>query len=84
MLAAVFYQDANQTNMWNITEADKKYYERREQEETKHRRALSKAAYRGEVSVEWHKHNTLTAATLPEFKKAMKKADKDWDVANGS
>jgi hypothetical protein len=35
------------------------------------------------VSVEWHKHNTLTAATLPEFKKAMKKADKDWDVANG-
>ena len=70
--------------MWNTTEADKKYYERREQEEIKHRRALSKAGHRGEVSVEWHKSNTLTATTLPEFKKVMKQADKDWEVANGS
>ena len=70
--------------MWNIPESDKQYYERREQEEIKRRRALSKAAHRGEVSVEWHKHNTLTPATLPEFKKEMKKANKEWDVANGS
>ncbi len=70
--------------MWYITESDKKYYERREQEEITHRRALSKAAYRGEVSVEWHKHNTLTSATILEFKKAMKQADKEWEVINGS
>ena len=43
--------------MWNLSETDKKYYERREQEEIKHRRALSKAAHRGEVSVEWHNTN---------------------------
>ncbi len=65
-----------------MTESDKKYYEAREREEAKRRRALSKAAYRGEVSVEWHKHNKLTPQTLPEFKKAMKMADKEWDALN--
>lgn len=65
--------------MWNISETDKRHYELREQEESKRRRALDKATYRGEVSVEWHKTNKLTADTLPEFKKAMKKADKDWE-----
>jgi len=68
--------------MWNQTENDRLYYERREQERIMHRRALSKAAHRGEVSAEWNKHNTLTPATLGEFKKAMKKADKDWEAAN--
>jgi len=65
--------------MWNQSESDKRYYERKEQENIKHRRALSKAAYRGEASVEWHKNNSLTAATLPEFQKAMKQADKEWE-----
>ncbi|MFZ4705578.1 MAG: hypothetical protein ACOYMF_06165 [Bacteroidales bacterium] len=65
-----------------MTESDRKYYFAREREEAKRRKALSKAAYRGEVSVEWHKTNQLTAATLPDFKKAMKKADKEWESLN--
>ena len=65
-----------------MTESDKKYYESREIHEAKRRKALSKANYRGEVSVEWHKTNQLTSETLPEFKKAMKKADKEWDSIN--
>jgi len=68
--------------MWNLTEEDKRYYERKEQEDIKHRRALSKAAYRGEVSVEWHKTNKLTAKTFPFFKEVIKEADKDWEAAN--
>jgi hypothetical protein len=68
--------------MWNITESDKKYYEAREHENAKRAKALSKAAYRGEKSVEWHKTNQLTPVTLPDFKKAMKKADKEWDSLN--
>ena len=71
--------------MWNVTEKDNRYYELREQEEAKKRRALSKASYRGEMSVEWHKHNKLTPDTLAEFKKEMKKADKVWEASqNGS
>ena len=65
-----------------MTESDKKYYEAREREEGKRRKALSKAAYRGEKSVEWHENNQLTPQTLPDFKKAMKKADKEWDSLN--
>ena len=62
-----------------MTESDRKYYEAREREDAKMAKALSKAAYRGEKSVEWHKTNQLTAATLPDFKKAMKQADKEWE-----
>ena len=65
-----------------MTESDRKYYEAREREDAKRAKALSKAAYRGEKSVEWHKTNQLTAATLPDFKKAMKQADKEWDSLN--
>ena len=65
-----------------MTESDRKYYEARERKEAKTRKALSKAAYRGEVSLEWHKTNELTATTLPEFKKVMKKADKYWEYLN--
>ena len=65
-----------------MTESDRKYYESRERERANHARALSKAAYRGEKSVEWHKCNQLTAATLPDFKKAMKQADKEWESLN--
>ena len=65
-----------------MTESDRKYYEAREREDAKRAKALSKAAYRGEASVEWHKSNQLTVATLPEFKKAMKKADNEWDSLN--
>jgi hypothetical protein len=65
-----------------MTESDRKYYEAREREDAKRAKALSKAAYRGEKSVEWHKTNQLTAATLPDFKKAMKQADKEWESLN--
>jgi len=62
-----------------MTESEFKYYEARRREEAARIRTLSKANYRGEKSVEWHKINQLTAATLPEFKKAMKQADKEWE-----
>jgi hypothetical protein len=65
-----------------MTESDKKYYEARERENEKRAKALSKANYRGEVSVEWHKTNVLNAQTLPAFKKAMKDADKEWERLN--
>jgi len=67
-----------------MTESDKKYYEARAREDDKRKRSLSKANYRGEASVEWHKTNTLTPETLPEFKKAMKKADKEWESLNSN
>lgn len=65
-----------------MTESDRKYYEAREREGTERAKALSKAAYRGEKSVEWHKTNQLNAVTLPDFKKAMKQADKEWEYLN--
>ena len=68
--------------MWNITEADKKYYDARDRENAKRAKALSKSAYRGEKAVEWHKTNKLTPETLAEFKKEMKQADKEWDSLN--
>lgn len=68
--------------MWNQTESDKKYYEARERENIKRAKALSKAAYLGEASLEWHKNNKLTIETLSEFKKAMKQADKKWVYLN--
>ena len=65
-----------------MTESDRKYYEAREREDAKRAKSLSKINYRGEVSVEWHKKNRLTHQTLPEFKKAMKRADKEWERIN--
>ena len=65
-----------------MTESDRKYYEAREREDAKRAKALSKAGYRGEKSVEWHKTNQLTPKTLPDFKKAMKQADKEWESLN--
>ena len=67
-----------------MNQSDQQYYEARRREEIKHARALSKAAYRGEKSLEWHKANQLTPTTLPAFKKAMKEADKEWDKLNAS
>ena len=65
-----------------MTESDKKYYEAREREDAKRARVLSKANYRGEKSVEWHKTNTLTPQTLPIFQAAMKAAEKEWERLN--
>ena len=49
----------------------------------KHRRALSKAQYRGEVAEEWYRAgNKLTNETMFEFRKFMKQADKEWEKAN--
>ena len=66
----------------NMNQSDFKYYEARAREDAKIARSLSKAAYRGEKSVEWHKTNTLTSETLADFKKAMKQADKEWESNN--
>lgn len=41
--------------------------------------AFAKARNRGEASVKWHETNKLTPETLPAFKAAMKKADKEFD-----
>lgn len=65
-----------------MNDSDKKYYENREAERQRHALALSKAAYRGEKAVEWHKTNKLTATTIAEFKKAMKQADRECESAN--
>lgn len=62
--------------MWNQSESDKKYYEARARETERHNKALEKARIRGEASVEWHKHNILTAETLEDFKKFIKNAEK--------
>ena len=62
-----------------MEKSDKEYYEARQREREKHLRALSKAENRGNASVEWHKTNKLTHETLADFKKAMKKADKEWE-----
>lgn len=59
---------------------DQEYYKRLAARNEYHRMAVSKAAYRGEKSVEWHKTNILTPETLPAFKKAMKQADKEWEA----
>lgn len=65
-----------------MNQSGKKYYESRERHDNKVKLSMSKANYRGHASVEWHKTNQLTAATLPDFKKAMKKADKEWETLN--
>jgi len=40
-----------------MTESDKKYYKNREIESQKQKKLISKANYRGEASVRWHKTN---------------------------
>ena len=61
---------------------DKEYYEMKEAQRIKHLRALSKARYRGEMSVEWHIYNKLTKDTQADFNRLMKSADKEWEEAN--
>jgi hypothetical protein len=63
-----------------MTESDKKYYDALERQREKHIRAISKAKYRGEKSVEWHEDHQLTPETLLDFKKVMKEADKEWEI----
>ena len=63
-----------------MKETDQKYYERKAIREAKHRNILNKASNRGQVAVEWYKHNILTKETLPSFQRAMKEADKKWEA----
>jgi len=65
-----------------MTESDKKYYKNREIESQKQKKLISKANYRGEASVRWHKTNSLTTSTIDDFKKTMKNADKEWEFLN--
>jgi len=41
--------------------------------------AVDKAKNRGIIAEQWMKDNKLTAETMPEFKRLMKKADKDFE-----
>jgi ribosomal protein S12 methylthiotransferase accessory factor YcaO len=65
-----------------MKQSDRKFYEAREREDIKRAKTMSKANYRAEKSVEWHKTNQLTPETANNFKKEMKKADKEWESLN--
>ena len=68
-----------------MIESDKKYYERKEHQDIKHRRAISKAQQRGEISKAWFDAgNKLTPKTKPEFDYLMKESDKQWETANAT
>jgi len=41
--------------------------------------ALAKARNRGKIAEEWFKKNELTPQNMVEFKKLMKKADKEFN-----
>lgn len=58
---------------------DTEYYRRKSIDDARHKKARSKAKNRGNVSVQWHKTNKLTADTLSDFKRAMKQADIEWE-----
>ena len=62
--------------------SDEKYYEAQERHKQKHDLASAMAQNRGKASIEWHKENRLTPETLPLFKTAMKKADKEFKKNN--
>ena len=64
--------------MWNMSESDKRYYERQEWRESKKNKVLSKAKKRGDAAKEWLKTNKLTPETKPDFDKLMR------DVDNGA
>jgi hypothetical protein len=59
-----------------MTESDRKYYQRKEWQDKKKKKALEKARRRGEAATKWVETNKLTAETKPEFDKLMKTTDK--------
>ena len=62
--------------MWNMSESDRKYYERKARQDDKRNRASKMAKARGEAATEWMKTNKLTKETNAEFNKLMKETDK--------
>ena len=62
--------------MWNMTESDRKYYERKARQDEKRNKALAKAKARGLAAEKWLKENKLTPQTKPEFDKLMKDTDR--------
>lgn len=63
-----------------MTESDKKYYERKEQQDAHREKVLSKTRARGNAAVEWFKTNKLTPSTKPEFDKEMRRVDREFDA----
>lgn len=60
-----------------MTEADKRYYDRKAIADEKRNKALAKANKRGEAAKEWFAAgNKLTKETQAEFNALMKKVDK--------
>ena len=62
--------------MWNMSESDRKYYERKARQDEKRNKALKMAKARGEAAEQWMKTNTLTKETQAEFNKLMKDTDR--------
>ena len=68
--------------MWNMTDADRKYYKRQEISEARRMNTLEKARNRAKVLVEYLEENGLESSSqmeLSEFHKLMKKANNDFD-----
>lgn len=64
--------------MWNMSESDKRYYDRLAAHEEKRKRALKKAKARGEAAKKWFDAgNKLTPETKREFDALMKKVIKE-------
>lgn len=47
-------------------------------ENERRRKAVEKARNRGKVATEWFEDNELTSDTIDEFRRVMKKADKNF------
>ncbi len=63
--------------MWNLSESDKKYYDRKAIQDEKRDKALNLAKARGDAFNKWLSDgNVLTKKTEPEFKALMKLTDK--------
>jgi len=62
--------------MWNMSESDRKDYERKARQDERRNKALAKARARGKVAEKWFENNVLTPQTKPEFDKLMKDTDR--------
>lgn len=60
--------------MWNVSESDRKYYDRINRREAQRDEFIAKAKVRGEASVEWHKKHPegITQDNLSNFQKYVR------------
>lgn len=63
--------------MWNLSESDRKYYDRQALRDKQKNKALNLARARGDAAKKWLEDgNVLTKETQPEFNALMKLTDK--------